>query len=129
MKWLHVLHKLWVGLRLRCPNCEQGGMFHGLFKMEPTCPHCGVRFERQSGESIGGTLVNLVLAEMFSMGGFIITQVLFQPSWIFQLIFWVSFNILFVILFYRHARSLWVALVYLAGGVYVDPEPEPPNAT
>lgn len=118
----YTIHKLWVGLLLRCPNCERGHMFHGLFKMDETCPYCGVRYERLSGESIGGTMINLVLAEVISMGGYIITQIVFAPPLAFQLTFWITFNILFVLLFYRHARGIWASLSFLAGNVYPDPD-------
>lgn len=125
MDLLHYAHKLWVGMRLRCPNCEQGPMFAGLFKMHETCSHCGARFERLSGESIGGTMLNLSLAEMISMGGYIVTQVLFSPPLAFQLTFWVSFNIIFILLFYRHARGMWVSVAYLSGSVYPDGAAKP----
>ncbi len=124
----HWLWKLWIGMRLRCPNCERGKMFSGLFRMEPVCSHCGARYERAQGESIGGTLINLVAAEMLSMGGFIITQVLFSPPMLFQLVFWVSFNLIFIVLFYRHARSMWVSVAYLTGGVYPDNAPPKPGS-
>lgn len=118
--------KLWIGARLRCPNCEQGKMFSSLFRMEPVCDHCGARYERAQGESIGGTLINLVAAEMLSMGGFIVSQVLFSPPLVFQLVFWVAFNLIFILLFYRHARGMWVSVAYLAGSVY--PDDTPPQA-
>lgn len=120
MKLLYYAHKLWVGMLLRCPNCEQGRMFRGLFKMDEKCPHCGARYERLSGESIGGTMLNLSLAETLSMGGYIVTQALFSPPLAFQLTFWVSFNIIFILLFYRHARGMWVSVAYLSGSVYPD---------
>jgi len=41
-----------------------------------------------------------------------------------HLIFWVIFNIVFLTLFYRHARSLWIGTSYLTGGVYADPDDE-----
>ncbi|MEZ4668403.1 MAG: DUF983 domain-containing protein [Anaerolineae bacterium] len=123
MKIGYALHKLWLGLRLRCPNCEQGRMFSGLFQIEPVCPHCNARFERQSGESIGGTLINLCTAEVLTMGGYLLTQFLFSPSLVFQLTFWIAFNLIFIVLFYRHARALWVSVSYLSGDVYPDGQP------
>lgn len=114
------IHKLQVGLLLHCPNCEQGRVFRGLFKMEATCSVCGVRYERQDGESIGGMIFNLGLAEILSVGGYFVSEGLFHPSLAIQLILWGTFNVLFVVLFYRHSRSLWVSLNYLAGGVYTD---------
>lgn len=116
------LRKLLIGLLLRCPKCEQGRMFRGLFKMNPTCPDCGARFERRDGESLGGMAINLILAEVLTVGGLIITELTVQPPIVFQLLFWSVFNILFIALFYRHARGLWASVAYLSGGVYADSE-------
>src|SRR5512141_1119931 len=118
--FLSALHKLWVGFTLRCPNCEQSHMFHGLFKMDKTCPVCGVRYERMSGESVGGMFINLVTAELLSVGGYIATQLLWTPPLWLQVSFWIVFSFVFVLVFYRHSRSLWVAVAYLTGGVYAD---------
>lgn len=121
----YYLEKLWLGFTLRCPNCGKGEMFNGLFKMIPTCSNCHVRYERLSGESVGGMYINLVFAELLSIGGFFITQLLFSPPMWFQIVFWVTFNILFVVLFYRHSRAMWVAISFLTMGVYPDPDYKP----
>src|SRR5690606_28697538 len=73
------LRVLWTAFRLRCPNCGQGRTFTGLFAMNKTCPYCGVRFERESGESVGGMYFNLVAAELLTMGGFFTVNALFAP--------------------------------------------------
>ncbi len=116
------IHKLLVGARLRCPNCEQGRLFSGFFQMHPTCPVCGVRFERSSGESLGGMMVNLVMAELLTIGGFFISYfVLGSPVDMTPLIvFWLAFDLLFVLAFYRPARGLWVAVTYLTSGLRTD---------
>jgi uncharacterized protein (DUF983 family) len=119
-KWRHVLHVLWVGLTLRCPACERGRTLSGLFSVNKTCSNCGVRFEREDGESVGGMYINLGLAEMTTLGGFFFVHALFQPPIIPHMLFWVAYNIAFCTLFYRHARSLWMAVSYLTGGVYRD---------
>ena len=116
------IHKLLVGARLRCPNCEQGRMFTGLFAMHTTCPQCGVRFERSSGESLGGMMVNLVAAELLTVGGFFLSYyALGSPADMTPLaIFWLAFDILFVLVFYRPARGLWVSVAYLTSGLTRD---------
>ena len=116
------IRALWLGLRLRCPNCGQGKMFHGLFEMEKTCPVCHVRFERLSGESIGGMVINLALAEVITIGGFFLVDMLTDIQPVQQLLFWIPFTIIFCVLFYRHARAMWVAVAFLTGGVYTDEE-------
>lgn len=118
------LHKLWTGFRLRCPNCEKGAMFDGLFTLRDTCPVCNVRFERSDGESLGGMMLNLVAVELVTVGGFILSQWLLEPPLMAQLVFWTLFNLVFIFVFYRHARGLWIAVTYLTGGVYADP-PDP----
>jgi uncharacterized protein (DUF983 family) len=123
MKLLYAARKLLIGALLRCPNCERGHMFTGLFAIRPTCPVCRARFERRSGESIGGTVLNLVFAELLSVAGYFISEALFHPPLAFQLVFWIAFNILFIVFFYRHARGMWVSVAYLSGGVYPDDNP------
>jgi uncharacterized protein (DUF983 family) len=118
------IRALWLGLRLRCPNCGQGKMFNNLFDMKKTCPVCHVRFERQSGESIGGMVINLALAEVISIGGFFLIDGLFHIPIATQLIFWIPFTFLFCVFFYRHARAMWVGVAFLVGGVYTDEEHE-----
>ncbi len=120
----YTLHELWLGLTLRCPHCGKGKTFTGLFQFQRVCPVCGVRFERQSGESVGGMYINLGAAELISIVGYFLSEVLFHPPFWLQIAFWVTFNIVFVLLFYRHSRSLWIAIAYLTGGVYADAEHE-----
>jgi uncharacterized protein (DUF983 family) len=121
-KWntAQILHKSWVGLSLRCPNCEQGKMFDGLLHMLKECPVCGVRFERQSGESVGGMYFNLGIAELITIPGFLLIDTLFHPPFIPHVLFWLAFTVLFCLFFYRHARGLWVAISHLTGGVQTD---------
>jgi len=119
--WLHVL---WVTFTLRCPNCEQGKIFTGLFRMNKTCPVCGVRFEREDGESVGGMYINLGLAELTTVGGFFLADALWHPPFEPHLIFWVIYNVLFIVLFYNRSRAMWVGISYLTGGV----RPDPPTA-
>lgn len=107
-------------LRLRCPNCGEGRIFTGLFSMNKTCPVCGVRFERQEGESVGAMYIALVAVELLTVGGFFLAHALFSPPPLPHLIFWVVVNVVFLVLFYRHARSLWIGTVYMTGGVFAD---------
>ncbi|MCA9910465.1 MAG: DUF983 domain-containing protein [Anaerolineae bacterium] len=111
-----ILHKLWVGACLRCPHCERGRTFSGLLKVNQTCSVCGLRFEQEDGESVGGMYINLALAELTTMGGFFLIHSLYQPPVLPHLTFWVAYNIIFVVLFYRHSRSMWMSVSYLTGG-------------
>jgi uncharacterized protein (DUF983 family) len=115
------LHKYAVGgLRLRCPNCERGRLFKSGFTLNETCPECGVRFERRSGESIGGVMINLVIVEFVAIGGFLLVTLLTTIRPIDQLIFWIPFGIILPVVFYRNSRGLWVTTSYLNGDVRAD---------
>jgi uncharacterized protein (DUF983 family) len=46
----------------RCPRCRGGRIFRGRLAMNPTCPACGLRFERESGYFTGAMYVSYVLA-------------------------------------------------------------------
>jgi len=122
----YILRKLWVGFTLRCPNCEQGRLFnrHRRFNlhMESTCPYCEVRFERNSGDSIGAVYINVALAELTAMTGFFTINSLFHPPMLHQLVFWVPYIVVFALLFYPRARGLWTGVLWLTGGVYADPD-------
>lgn len=108
---------LWRGFAIRCPHCGEGRTFDGLFNAHKTCSACGLLFEKQDGESVGGMYINLGIAEMLALGGFLTVHTLFRPPAVPHVIAWVIFNIVFCVVFYRHSRSLWMAISYVTGGV------------
>jgi uncharacterized protein (DUF983 family) len=125
-----LFHKLWVsGVRLRCPNCEQGAMFQGLLRPHLHCPVCQVRFERMDGESIGGLAINAFVVPSLALVGFFLTEALTDIPFALNAAIWGMGIILGSTFLYRHARAAWVAISYLTGGVYADkhpPEAPPP---
>lgn len=116
------IHKLRIGAAQRCPNCEQGPLFSGFFRLNQTCPVCGVRFERSSGESLGGMMLNLIAAELLTVFGFFGSYLLLgRPADMTPLmIFWLLFDVAFIVGFYRPARGLWIAVTYLTSGLQQD---------
>lgn len=120
-----MLKKLWLGFTLRCPHCEQGHMSDGLFNLKHECEVCHVVFERQSGESVGGSAIMM-------MGLPIIPLILFFALYAYDstlglpILLGLPFvlTILLGIFGYRHMRGLWVAVAYLTGSVYADSETE-----
>ncbi len=113
--------KLYIcGVRLRCPNCEQGRVFRHLFRIEPMCGVCGVRFERLDGESIGGMAITMGIIPPVSIGGFFLIDWLTDvPAWA-NGTFWLVFIVVGCTMIYRHSRAAWVAISWLTGGVYTD---------
>jgi len=52
-------------LRLRCPACGGGPVFVSWFRMCPSCPACGVHFDREpeGGYWVGSYTINLMTTE------------------------------------------------------------------
>jgi uncharacterized protein (DUF983 family) len=50
-------------LRLLCPECREGKVFQGFFnfKMNPRCPVCGLKFEREPGYFLGSMYLSYAL--------------------------------------------------------------------
>lgn len=121
---VNILKKLWLGFILRCPNCEQGQMSNGLFNLQHECAVCQVVFERQSGESVGGSAIMM-------MGLPIIPLILFFGLYAYDSTLGlpillgvpVALTIMLGIVGYRHMRGVWVSVAYLTGSVYADAEP------
>lgn len=118
----YLLHKLRVGYSLHCPVCEQGSLFEDdrRYALRSTCAYCESRFARGSGDAIGGVYINVALAEFTAVAGFFLVHNIFNPPVMLQLFIWVPYVILFSLLFYRHARGLWITLMYFMGGIYPD---------
>lgn len=112
------------GARLRCPHCGAKGMFLDFVTLRETCPYCLSRFERAHGGFYGGVYINLAIGEVISLTGFFTMRDLTTIATEVLLMFWLAFSLVFMLLFYRHARGIWIALLDLAGQVYPDPDYE-----
>jgi hypothetical protein len=95
-------------LRLRCPRCGKGKLFRGVFKMHRECDVCKLQYEREPGFYLGSIYVNYgltaVLTTLLYFWGFsrgVNENVLLGSLAIF------CFG--FPVLFFRHARAIWLA--------------------
>ena len=52
-------------LRLRCPVCWQGAMFHSPLGMNPSCDHCGHTFDRGNGYFLGAMFASYTIVVVF----------------------------------------------------------------
>lgn len=115
------LRTLWItGVRFKCPNCEEGKLFQSYFKLNKTCSHCGVRFERETGEETGGMSVSIVILGVIFLIAYPIMEIFTDWSFWVHLAIWLPFSILFPIWFYPYSRSLWVVFLYLTGSIRQD---------
>jgi uncharacterized protein (DUF983 family) len=96
--------------RLKCPRCGGGPIFTGAFRMRRFCAGCGLVFEREPGYFIGSIYLNYGLTTVLMIAGYFALEKLagFGPWTCLALC--GLFGIIFPLLFFRHARTLWLAV-------------------
>lgn len=109
---------VWRAIRLACPYCGEGELFAWWFGMHDRCPKCGASFEREEGFFLGSIYFNygltaLVVAIAYPV--LLFTQSVPAP-WLMGGT--LAFAILFPLLFFRYARSLWLGM-----DQFLDPRP------
>jgi uncharacterized protein (DUF983 family) len=95
-------------LRLRCPLCGQGKLYRHWFAMHRECSHCGVKFEREPGFFLGSIYINYGLTALIAA---IVYPVLLFNKIVPEtplLAATLAFTILFPMLLFPWARSLWL---------------------
>jgi uncharacterized protein (DUF983 family) len=95
-------------MRLRCPLCGQGKLFRTWLLMHERCPQCGVKFEREPGFFLGSIYINYGLTVL--VVAIIYPALLFNQVVPEQPLLWsaLAFTILFPLLLFPWARSLWL---------------------
>jgi uncharacterized protein (DUF983 family) len=104
-----LLRVLGRALQLRCPVCGEGRMFRGLLTMNRRCAHCGLWFERAPGYYLGSIYVNYAATGLIAGALYLLPM-----AWAGRPVTWmigpvVAFCVVFPIVFFRYARSLWLA--------------------
>jgi len=100
-------------LLLRCPACEQAGLFDGVYTLKKTCPGCGLLLQREGdGYELGSMIVNVIFAELVWALTFVAVLYLTWPNPPWTLLQWGSALLMVALplLFLRHARVLSLAL-------------------
>lgn len=95
----------------RCPNCNRGKMFAGLFRMHHRCEHCGFDFDREQGYWTGAMFVSSFLP-MFLVGPVWLALLLSGQSTL--LIFSVTIILLVALIppIFRYSRVIWLHMDY-----------------
>ena len=99
--------------RLRCPRCGRALLFRGWFTMDDPCPACGLRYEREQGYFVGAIYVNYALTTAVTLGTVLGLDSLVGLSLASQLGIGIALGALVPLVFFRYARSLWLAIDFL----------------
>ena len=91
----------------KCPKCEDGKMFNGIFKMNQTCSHCGLKFEREDGYFTSAIIIANFLYALIVAPTILIMTAINVPFWKIGLILG-SISLVMVPMIFRFSRTLWL---------------------
>ena len=96
----------------RCPVCLTGKMFSGRFAMNPTCPVCGHRFEREQGFFQGAMYVSWVLGVSYLAVLAVLAQWLLAPriGIGYVVLCVVGIHLFCIPVIFRYSRVIWAHL-------------------
>jgi uncharacterized protein (DUF983 family) len=100
------------GARKRCAVCGGGHLFTGWWRMKPTCPTCGTRFEREPGFFVGAVFVNFALAEVLMFAWLAVVTIVTIPHPPFGWLLGgaLAIGVLLPIVLYPISKTLWFAV-------------------
>jgi uncharacterized protein (DUF983 family) len=106
------------GLLWRCPACGKGKVFRRWFKMNEQCPVCHFVFDRgEVGYFSGAMALNLVISELLVAAAVVPIAVIagMNPSIpiVPILLLGLPLPVVLPFIFYRHSRTLWMAMDHL----------------
>ena len=102
----------WDGVRLRCPSCGKGRLFRKGIAIHTHCPQCGVAFERPGeGDFVGAMFTAYAITAGVFCSSLIVLRRFVQLDLAASLWLSVPVALLFVLLFYRNMKGIWVALL------------------
>jgi uncharacterized protein (DUF983 family) len=107
-----ILHR---GLTNRCPNCGQRTLFQAgsYFRINPTCPNCGLNIERDEGFFIGSMSLNYGVTIVVFLVPIMILAFKGTISTLAATIVGAVVAVAVPALFYRSSRSWWLMNYYL----------------
>jgi uncharacterized protein (DUF983 family) len=95
-----------------CPLCGRHGLFRWGLQMVPTCPRCGLRFERIEGHFIGAIGMNTIASFVVLL--FTVATSLYIAYPEFPMVPLMTVNVVVAVvvplLLYGTSKTLWTAI-------------------
>lgn len=111
------MRRLTAFLRLRCPHCFQGPIFHGVWQMHTECPVCGIRYEREQGFFMNAIFFGYIIGFVAILPLNILLYIYEAPPIWFLIGTLLLLTVLSPLIF-RYSRALWMHLDEM-----LDPRP------
>ena len=100
-------------LAQRCPRCLEGRVWRGFVSMNPTCPDCGLIFERESGYFAGAMVVSYALAVPILASIVIGLIIVAKLDAVVALIIGNTAYLVLVPFIFRYSRVVWLHVDWL----------------
>jgi uncharacterized protein (DUF983 family) len=94
-----------------CPRCNSGKVFQGLFKMNISCPECGLKIEREQGYFYGAMFVQYTLIGLIILATMIVGLAAEISEWSIGVACVLEILLISPFLF-RLSRLAWLHLDY-----------------
>jgi uncharacterized protein (DUF983 family) len=104
-------------LRLRCSACGGDELYVRPFVMRERCRQCGLVYEAEQGFFLGAMYVNFALTALLGLGVPLVADWLHPMPLAAQLAISVPIMLGVPVLFFHHARSLWLGLNVMVDAV------------
>lgn len=102
------------GLLLRCPACGQATFVRRVLAVHERCRVCGLAFEHDDGFFLGALALNYLVAFLLGVAPAAVLVATGAWSTRAAVLYAAAVSLLFPIVFYWHAKSLWMAIYYIA---------------
>jgi uncharacterized protein (DUF983 family) len=101
------------GLRLRCPVCGEGKLYRRCFSMYRQCPACHFTYAREAGYYTAAVAINIFLSEVFVLA-VVLPMAAYNAVPLVTLLLAGGVGVCILpLLFYHHAKSLWMSIEHL----------------
>ena len=111
-------------IRLYCPVCGNGKIFHGYFDTPITCPSCGYYFMRETGYFLPHVPIGYVAMVAAGLGSWPILEYLGLQSRAWTLAIMVAITLAFGVWSLRYAKMIWLLIdLYMVPPAKEDFEP------
>lgn len=114
----------------RCPQCGDGRLFGGVFRLREACETCGLRYRREPGAQTGSMYVSAAVTELFAaslaLALFLLTDLDVRAG----LALGVPLVVGFCYLFLPVSMAFWAAVEYATDVSNREPwaQPRPPGS-
>ncbi|HID46730.1 MAG TPA: DUF983 domain-containing protein [Chromatiaceae bacterium] len=95
-------------LTLKCPRCLRGNVYRSFFKMNKSCPHCGVVYEREQGYFMTAVFVGYVMGFVIAVLAGLGLYLTVKPDAIGYLLGASGVVFLSIPLVFHYARVVWM---------------------